>query len=437
METLQSELSNPLHPLERVLFNQLKEKGLLDRVVIALSGGLDSKSLLTAAHSLYKRRLISNLRALHVNHGLQVESDDWLLKCQRDCHQLGVELVHENLALAEVTQNNVEQAARDARYRFFEQQLQQNEVLLFAHHQEDQAETLLFRLLRGSGLLGASSMPKSRNLGRGKLFRPWLNVTKQEIREYASQLNLEWIEDPSNQSDQYSRNYLRLNILPVIAKKWPGYAKTLSRFSQQAAEQSMLLEEVAEQDLSQLTDKRDYLNIEKLCSLSLARQKNVVRYWSRNLLQHSPSSSELGELFNQLDAARQKSICIDFAGGKLRSFKGELLVRPKLEPGKIETQDWKDIDSGLSLSNGLTLDFRELRNLGLRKPGLNELVSVRPRQGGEKCCPSYRDKPTDLKTIYQELGVPPWEREWLPLVYFNDQLVAVPGRFVAKKFLNR
>ncbi|MCW8879816.1 MAG: tRNA lysidine(34) synthetase TilS [Kangiellaceae bacterium] len=435
MENTQSDLSGPLQSLERVLLNELKQNQSLERVAIAFSGGLDSKSLLTAANNLYKARQITNLRAFHVNHGLQIESHGWLEKCQRDCHRLGIELACVSLELAEIAHSNIEQAARDARYQFFEQQLYDNEVLLFAHHQEDQAETLVFRLLRGSGLLGASAMPKSRKLGKGRLLRPWLNVPRQAIQEYASQQNIDWIEDPSNQSDRYSRNYLRLNILPAIAKKWPGYAKTLSRFSQQATEQSELLAEIAEQDLGQLTNENSTLNIELLVSLSLARQKNVVRHWARQLQQNSPSSSELSELFNQLGAAKEKSICIDFAGGKLRSYRGALIMGLKQEPEIIVPVKWEDINQNIVLSNGLILDFTELKSMGLRKPKSDEVVLIKPRIGGEKCCPGYRSKSTDLKSIYQELSVPPWEREWLPLVYFNDELVAVPGKFIAKKFM--
>ena len=278
-------------------------------------------------------------------------------------------------------------------------------------------------------------MPVSRQLGKGRLLRPWLNVSKHSIQEYAAQQNTEWIEDPSNQSDHYSRNYLRLNVLPVIAKRWPGYAKTLTRFSQQAAEQSELLADIASQDLSQLMNQSSCLNIQLLRDLSLARQKNTIRHWALQIQNAGPSAKELNELFNQLSAAQEKSISIDFAGGKLRSYKGELMIRPKYEPEKITATDWPSFERPLTLSNGQLVDFEVLRQMGLREPNANESITVHPRQGGEKCCPAYRDRTTDLKTIYQELSVPPWARDWLPLIYFNDQLVAVPGIFVAKKFV--
>jgi tRNA(Ile)-lysidine synthase len=441
-------LNTQLSSLESVLLSQLESVDA-EQFWIAFSGGVDSKVLLHAAVRLRELDFVEAISAIHVNHDLQAESATWQLACQQDCDNYRVELVVERLNLSADT--NIEDKARQGRYHAFEKHLKPNHYLLMAHHQDDQAETLLYRLLRGCGLQGAGGMPLQRKLGQGHLLRPLLTMTRFEIERYADENQLSWIEDPSNQSIDFSRNYLRHKVLPKIQSKWPSYSQTLARFTQVAAEQSELLEVIAKDDLQKVQQEGEVKKIrsafeqefvtlptQTLKELSLSRQKNLLYFWGRWQTQLSPSNREVEQVINQLEAAENKSICINFAGQLLRSFSQQLMLTPTYQPELLTQRvEWNSLNQNLSLSNGLKVTLKQTVSKGLRRPKSNEKVYVDFRRGGEVCLPEYRHKKAKLKIIYQELNIPPWQREWLPLIYYNQELVAVPGVFVCKRFLSQ
>jgi len=430
---------NSLTSFELQLFDSLKKADITQNLVVALSGGLDSKSLLHALVRLHTLGLIGSLKAIHINHGLQVEAEQWAEQCQLDCNNYKVELISAELKLnqsqSDTGTSNIESKAREGRYNFFESTLRPEETLLMAHHQDDQAETLLFRLLRGCGISGAGAMPVKRQLGEGQLFRPLLNTSRIDIQGYAKQKGFDWLEDPSNREEKFARNFLRHQIMPKLKYHWPAYAKTLSRFSLIATEQTLLLEEVAAKDNESVSTEQNAIKIDKLTSLSILRQKNLLHFWGRNNAELSPSSAEVEQVLKQLNAAKRQSIEVSFAGLVVRSFAGELLLSNSLQPQPLADKVyWPDLAQDLILPNGLKLMALFDQPKGLRLPKSNESVWVDKRRGGEKCLPDYRGHSAEIKKIYQELAVPPWKREWLPVIYFNNELVAVPGVFVVKAF---
>ena len=427
-----------LAPLEQQLLESLLHAKATNNLVVALSGGIDSKVLLSALVNLRDAQLISDLSAIHINHGLQSTSDIWQQNCQADCDQYQVPLSCHELHLGVQPQKNLEAMARDGRYKVFEATLQSGQWLLMAHHQDDQAETLLFRLLRGSGIAGAGAMPQSRPLGAGKLLRPLLELDRAAIEEYAAERGLSWIDDPSNASEAFSRNFIRHRVMPIIRQKWPGATATLSRFSQLARQQGELLAELAREDMDNTIDKHLHLSANKVAQLSPARQKNLFHYWATHVSGLSPTSNEIKQLVLQLAAAvKGATIKIDFGVGLVRSYSGQLILTAKAEPDSSFNQEyWQDVNQPLTLSNGVVLRTKITQHVGLRLPKENETVLVKPRSGGEKCLPDYRGKSTSLKKAFQELAVPPWQREWLPVIYFNDRIVAVPGVFIDKDFLS-
>jgi tRNA(Ile)-lysidine synthase len=427
---------NVLCPFEQKLLTYLQKIKATHHLVLALSGGLDSKTLLHALVRLRNLKHVFDIQAIHVNHGLQDIANQWQLKCQSDCDFYQVELISTDLNLAQNCHSNIESQARDGRYQFFESSLKHNQWLLMAHHMDDQAETLLFRLLRGCGINGATAMPEQRALGKGTLLRPLLHFTQEEIRNYALKQKIDWIEDPSNQDEKYSRNFLRHKIMPSLKVKWPGYAKTLSRYADLAAEQIQLLDEVAESDLNNVRLKANELDVQSLLALSLVRQKNCLHYWGKIDGLLAPSSNEIEELIKQLGASLNHSIKINFAGLCVRSFLARLSLVAKVQPKPIEKKlQWLDITQPLLLENGIKLSISQTNESQLTLPTVHQTVWVDRRRGGEKCLADYRSKTTELKKIYQDLQVPTWEREWLPIIYFNDEIAAVPGYFIAKKFL--
>ncbi|HDQ9214135.1 TPA: tRNA lysidine(34) synthetase TilS, partial [Pseudomonas aeruginosa] len=209
----------PAVPLESRLLQALAPWREAGGWCVAFSGGLDSTVLLHLLAQLARSEALPALSALHVHHGLQAAADGWPAHCQAVCRSLGIPLRVERVQVA--VGGSIEQAARDARYRAFQANLGEGQVLLTAQHLDDQAETLLFRLLRGAGLRGLAAMPASRPLGGGRLCRPLLGVSRAELEAYAQTHRLDWVEDPSNQDPRFSRNYLRREIMPRLASHWP------------------------------------------------------------------------------------------------------------------------------------------------------------------------------------------------------------------------
>ncbi|MGB0495872.1 MAG: tRNA lysidine(34) synthetase TilS [Kangiellaceae bacterium] len=447
-----------MHRIESSLLELYQNSNLskLDShtLFIAYSGGLDSTALLYAGKQLVKNRQISNIKALHVNHGIESNSDDWQSHCKTICEKLSVELISTQLKLASENRKPNENDARNKRYDFFKSQLKENDQIAFAHHQDDQVETLLFRLFRGTGLLGASSIPKSRSLGKGILIRPLLHFTKSELFEYAQLNKLDWIEDQSNQENKYSRNIIRNKIIPLIKTYWPEVNSALEKFIQIVGEQNSILQEVAESDLDDLSsdESKNIISVSKFESLSMARKKNFLHYWASQsyaAIYSRPTSKEIREFIYQLANVGQNTnhlntakLDVKLGGHRVRYFDGKLWLCESAEPIQLQsTIEWNLTEKTLKVDEKYSLILNELKSslassaFVVRAPNENEVVTVQARKGGERICPSYRDKSCELKKIFQELKVPHWKRKWLPIIYYNEELVCIPQILINKKFI--
>ena len=255
---------------------------------VAFSGGLDSTVLLHLLAGLAQREALPPLFALHIHHGLQAAADAWPAHCRRQCEEWGVPL---QVQAVEVEPGaSVERAARAARYAAFAAALGAGELLLTAQHRDDQAETLLFRLLRGAGTRGLAAMPQSRPLGGGQLLRPLLQCSRDELEAYAAEHRLTWIEDPSNADGRYARNYLRHQVMPALRARWPQAAASMARSADLLGESALLLDELAQLDLAPARAPSAFawlpmpsLALAPLRDLSEARQRNALRTWLRPL----------------------------------------------------------------------------------------------------------------------------------------------------------
>lgn len=440
--------------LDQSVVNSTDSEHLAKRTLfIAYSGGLDSSVLLHAAVQLIHFKKIKNLTALHVNHGLQKQASDWQIFCEKKSKNYKVSFLSVKLNLLAKNKTS-EDDARKGRYDFFEKQMEMDDVIALAHHQNDQVETLLFRLFRGTGLHGLSGIPKSRKLKQGHLIRPLLEFTRQDLKQYAKQNKLEWIEDPSNLTNQYSRNFIRNDIIPLIKTQWPSVEKSLMNFSNIAKEQIEILNEVAQQDLKLAEVNYSVINglqlqplkLLELEKLSKARQKNCLHYWVKQLTGQSATSKEISEVLHQLYSTdrrfKHKSIKVKVSSGWMRSYDSLLFYCLSDEPSALtKSHVWKHLKEDFVLDNGLKLTCfamdinQEKQPLLLRAPNKNEVVTLRARVGGEVITPSYRQHSAELKKVYQELKIPTWQRKWLPLIYYNEQLVAIPGVVVDRSVL--
>jgi tRNA(Ile)-lysidine synthase len=390
---------------------------------IAFSGGLDSTVLLHLLADLATREAIPPLSAIHIHHGLQAAADAWPEHCAEVCRLLGVPL--DVIRVHVQPGASIEQAARDARYAAFIHLLAAGELLLTAQHRDDQAETLLFRLMRGTGVRGLAAMPEQRTLGKGKLLRPLLSVSRATLEAYATEHSLRWVEDPSNADSQFSRNYLRQHILPSLTARWPQATASMARTTAHLAEAQGLLDELALQDLAQLDSPTEFawlgllsLELAPLRTLSAARQRNALRHWLAPLTRLPDSEHWVG--WDSLRDARDGSQPIwCLTDGELHRANGRIWWLPAawLQPPAAVTV-WHDPRHTLALAGNGQLGFNGEAPAGE--------FHVRYRQGGEVMHLPGRGH-RDLKRLLNESGLPVFVRGRLPLLYQDDQLLAVPN----------
>jgi tRNA(Ile)-lysidine synthase len=403
---------------------------------VAYSGGLDSHVLLHALVHL-RDRLDVDIGAVHVNHALQADADSWEEHCRNVC--AGLEVNYESLRVdaRAATGESQEAAARDARYAALAAWLPAGEYLLTAQHQDDQAETLLLQLLRGSGVNGLAAMPVRGELGHGQLLRPLLGVTRRQLQAYAEENGLSWLEDPSNRDTAFDRNFLRASILPLLQERWPAVTAVLARSAAHCAEASKLLSLLGEQDLADTrAEQKDRLSLTRLIKLPLERQRNVLRYWIVQATGVAPSTAVLARILNDVLQSRlDAEPCVRWREYELRRYRDELyLLKQRSDPDATQVLQWS-LPEPLSLPDaGGVLNATRQTGCGIRASAVESGVQVSWRRGGERCLPVGRGQHHSLKKLFQEQGIPPWERSRIPLIYIGDQLAAVAGLWVCEPF---
>lgn len=389
---------------------------------IAFSGGLDSSVLLHLLADWARHEQLPPLSAIHVHHGLQPAADAWPEHCAQVCARLDVPL--DIVRVQVVPGASLEQAARRARYAAFAERLGAGEVLLGAQHRDDQAETLLFRLLRGAGVRGLAAMPLSRPLGQGSLVRPLLDCSRAELQAYAQSHGLSWVEDPSNADERFSRNFLRRQVMPLLAERWPQVTASLARSAGHLGEAQQLLEELAEMDLLAARSVCAFpwlplpsLDLSAVTALSDARQRNLLRHWLAPL-SRMPDSDHWGGWCDLRDAATDAAPIWKLADGELHRADGRLWW---LSGEWLWPLDSLDLPCD-SFSESVELPGNGHVHLQGELPQGH--WHLRYRQGGESLQLPGRGR-RDLKRLLNELRVPAFVRPRLPLLFDGDELMAV------------
>lgn len=412
------------------------------RLVVGYSGGLDSHVLL---HVLATQRATwprHEVQAVYIDHGLQVASAAWGAHCTRICRALAVPLQIRPVIAHPAPGESPEAAARRARYAALAAELGPDAALLTAHHRDDQAETLLLQLLRGAGPHGLAAMPAAAPLGAGWLLRPWLELDRATLREYGDRHALHWIEDASNSDLGFDRNYLRHRIMPLLQQRWPRATGALARSARWCAEAAAELDRQAAIDLAQATSQAaDRLSLSVLRQLSVPRQRYLLRYWLRTLALPIPGSRQLEQLRTEaLSAARDRQPAVCWPGGEVRRYREMLYAMPPLAPlDRQAAWPWR-FDCGgcpsLDLPGLGGLRWYARSGMGLRAALLENgaTLTVRFRQGGEWFQPSGRAHRRELKKLLQAAGIPPWQRDRMPLLYREKELLAVVGLGVAAQW---
>lgn len=395
-------------------------------LLLGLSGGVDSVVLLHLLAQL-SPQFSWRLSALHVHHGISPLADSWAAFCTELCAKYAVPLQVEHVDIEPLRAMGIEAAARQLRHAALARL--SVDFITLAHHRDDQAETLLLQLLRGAGVRGASAMailqPRK---AKPALLRPLLNADRSELEAYAQQHELSWVEDDSNKDEGYPRNFLRHRVLPVLEQRFPAYRTTLARSASHFAEAAELLDELAAKDASAAL-QGEHLSVAALRELSRARGKNLLRYFLAARGAPIPDSTRLAEMLRQLcEAGAGAQIRITWQGWQLRCYREQAYALPVTLPAADFSIVWQgEAEIKLPASHGI-LRFERVIGQGLSLARLKQgEVTIRPRLGGESIRLDVARPQQSLRNMLPQTGIPPWQRELLPLLFCGAELALVPG----------
>lgn len=398
--------------------------------LLGLSGGVDSVVLL----HLFARQPGLKVRAVHIHHGLSPNADEWVAFCCELCRRLGIELIVRRVKFA--SGRNLEANARHARYQAISELLEPNEVFVTAHHLDDQAETFFLALKRGSGIQGLRAMQAVGSWQNIAIFRPLLGVSKVEILDYAQQHGLRWITDESNTDDRFERNFLRNQILSALNQRFPQFSRMVARSAAWCGEQQQLIEELLAEELQQRTVSPNGLQIVGFEHFSKAKQQQLLRLWLAQNGVLMPTQPQLQAVISELIFAKNDSNPqVKLGEYVVRRYRQTIFITP-------EFADTADFSVELNVGEKLALPDQigtvertedsvffckksgESNRLLLPIPLQNQPLTLKLQQHG-KVRRYAKPQREEMKKIWQQLAVPPWERCRTPLIFWQDELVFV------------
>lgn len=407
------------------------------RFIVAYSGGLDSHVLLHAVSVKREDLEAKEVIAVHVNHGLSENASEWSAHCAAQCEQLGITFVCVDVNATPDAGESPEAAAREARYLALADLVKEGDCLLTAHHQDDQAETLLIQLLRGAGPRGLAAMPLISDFKPGWHARPLLGIERKELETYAKENSLSWVDDESNFDTGYDRNYLRHEIMPIIKKRFPAAASTLSRASSLCAEASVLLANTAREDFQSAVIGGNRFSANALYELGEIRVRNVLHQWFRDNNYPIPTSAHMKRLWEDVVCTSDESCpLVTWSGVDVRRYRDDIHIISSLRSHDARTvlrwnMEEPLVVEGLGELSCISHRAKDEHDLLSEKLLAGRIVEARFRQGGEEIKPAGRNGHHSLKKLFQEQGIVPWERDRLPLLYVDDELIAVANLWIA------
>ncbi|CZF85115.1 tRNA(Ile)-lysidine synthase [Grimontia celer] len=409
------------------------------QIVLAFSGGMDSRVMLDLLATYRDIHSQHQYLVIHVHHGLSPNADTWLAQCERWAEEadfafkgIRVSLTHKGESL--------EKAARDARYQAILKSVDDNALVLTGQHADDQAETFLLALKRGSGPAGLAAMPETRTMGHAELCRPLLEAHRKTIGEYAESQGLTWVEDESNLDNRFDRNFIRQEWLPVANKRWPGLTKAINRTANHCAEQELLLDELLISYDAEVIGEDASFSIDKVSSYSMVLQRALVRRWLKCVGKVSLSQAQLGEVFSSvINAAQDANPALRLSQGEVRRYQNKLWF-------VVHYQDISDWDSLLAVDRTVQLPdnlgvlaLTKAKNgapgLKLRTPRTDEPLRVIFDPERLFAHPVGRQGKRKLKKLFQEYGVPSWLRRRTPILLYGDTVAAVGDLFVCNDYV--
>lgn len=421
--------ASPLSELKLFLKTFLRSQQLArPTLLIAYSGGLDSTVLLHAFRQL-QQQIPFHLKVMHIHHGLSQNADQWADFCEKFCANLGVSIDIQKVHVNPQSGLGIEATARQARYDALLSA--PADFVCLAHHQDDQAETLLLQLARGAGVKGLSCMAQV-DIER-RLLRPLLNTSRDDLINYATQHQLEWIDDESNEDVQFDRNFIRHDLIPTFKNRYKSITKTLARSAMHMADASAMLDELAALDAAIALDtKAPYgaLKLTVLNTLSLARQANLVRWWLANNQIQIPSAALCQQMLQQLHCEKSDAAIKVKVDDRLylMRYKESAYLVPEYEKLPLMNLLWQG-EELVVLPNSSRLFFTKRMGEGFayQRGGSDIKLRIKNREGGEYFKPELTRPRRSLKYLMQESQMPPWQREQLPLIFMDETLVIIPN----------
>jgi len=430
-------------------------------VIVAFSGGVDSCVLLSALVELKRSSVIQNaIYVCHVNHGLSPNADTWQQHAEQLCSSYQLPFIAKQVNINVERRQSLEAVAREQRYKVLSAVAQQyNGVVLTGHHLDDQAETFLLALKRGAGIRGLAAMQSDIMMEDFSLriVRPLLSISRDTIEEYANERQLSWVEDESNTNTQFDRNFLRQQVMPLLSARWPSIATTIARSASHCQSANELLNELAQDDFQAVANDDNSLNCQPLYQLSQNRINNLMRFW---INQHScvlPSQVQLHEAMKQLSSDEDKMPAVKVGELWLRRHKQSLYLTPEFS----DVSYWQQVIKHSEIAPEITTEVKLPDDLGQLMIAKDQTLDEESSNASDKkrpalafslpdnyaelkivfahdnpiCLPDYRQHSRKLKKILQELNIPVWQRQRIPFIYCDQQLVAVVGYFVCQPFL--
>ena len=410
------------------LLHILQSFPVVKSYIVGFSGGADSTALLHAISTI-QSQLEVPISAVHVNHGLHDDADSWQLQCEAFCRQNGIKLVCLRVKLENRSGKGLEAEARHLRYEAISALLKAGDCLLTAHHADDQAETLLLNLMRGSGVDGLSAMPESRVLGNGVLQRPLLGFQNSVLREYLADNNIEWMEDPSNQYLNHDRNFVRHEIIPLLEERWPEVSKRLLLTHKAMTDARKLLERLADEYLGQYLTHPFVLQINPQLLDEQELFKLVIRRWIKRSGSPSMPVYRLESFFEQLrQAGNDHKTAVAWGESSLHLYKQQLWLQTAREVLPCPSREWPPGCNELDLGR----DVGQLVLEGEASPTGD--FSVGARINMKETGISHGTHHKSLKNLFQTAGIPPWLRDCIPLCRLDGELVAMGDWCFSQQF---
>lgn len=394
---------------------------------VGFSGGADSSALL---HALHKSRneLAAPIHAVHFHHGLNTSADAWQSHCQIFCQERDIPFTAQWLEIKRANRTSIEEESRNRRYQAIAAMLQPGDIYLTAHHADDQAETLFLNLMRGSGIEGLAGIPPLRKLGEGWVARPLLQTRRSELESYLVQQGINWLEDPSNKDPLFDRNFLRNNLFPQLETRWPGVVQRLIRTTRTARISTTALADFIENHCEELLCNRHRMPLRPLLQLESPMRALVLRQWLRRREIPALPEVRLNEFITQIAGSTSSSQAeARWGSWQMKLYGQQIWLQDQLIPALESQQDWT---SGSRLELGNSLGCLLLLGNKTSIPGGWQIAS---RRKGERIRLHHQGVRRKLKDLFRESAIPPWLRSSIPVLYWDQEAVAIGDWVIAHR----